>query len=745
MEERRKRILTVLVVSSILLGLALAVRKPVPLELVSYGQATFLRLSDKGEILDGYYTFSFLVRQWDTLRLRLAVENTPVENIPNYSGPRGYGWVLVPNAYVDLVLEPVGQPLVHGRICEVRYIYDDAPHDIVTPDGRSLKTTRMWRYYEVLDWIGKHACYRIRLIKNGVEAVSKTVLVGGDASFGDTVGDVEIPYGDSKIKVRQLGLIPQGLSVPPPDFCYIWDSSGSLRCVKKDDLTSKLKTPLGSGLIKIGYVGATKEPSKKEESYYRWEWSQLIPPASCKVELWFPDTRAVEFPRIKVKGYQDFAFGTAEITWTFGIVEYKNIDLDRMYVKFDILNPSALGSGGDEFRIINPLTQKKVAAGHWVPLSSDGTFKLYYKCEGGTLGEVLIQFSFAAPADTWKEFVQQTGVEWVPSYSPANLQVAYVDTTPDMNSPPYSLIRRDVLIWNPKDTRMNLYSRICPESTDPSAPAGSSVKVNYYTVLGQLPGGTFNVWVYVEIPVRFFDAWVYIPPYGKPKVQKVDPPELTLTPATSVQVNVYFKNEGRTPDTFALSSLSLPPGVVISSYVSNFVNVDVGKEGVISFKLQCGGIERESKQTVKGTISATSGESDTFEFSLTLKPQVGPVINSGRIEVYVMDKDTGQPIGGAKVSCDGQEALTDSSGFAMFPVRIGEKGEATFVVSAGKEGYYSESTKLKVSAGGVATWTFYLSSKRKEERVWLKWALVAVVLSSVSAVAYLIYSRKLRR
>jgi uncharacterized membrane protein len=241
----------------------------------------------------------------------------------------------------------------------------------------------------------------------------------------------------------------------------------------------------------------------------------------------------------------------------------------------------------------------------------------------------------------------------------------------------------------------------------------------------------------VEVPIDAFDSWVYIPPYGKPQIVGVDATK-EATGGGQVNLAITVKNVGLTKDTFTLERLiEKPPELVMGSTTEGTKYIDKDQQDVLRYTFNVGKVEQEHTATIKGTIIAKgSGLTDEFSATVTLKPGSGPVVQTGDLEVMVVDKETRAPIAGATVRCAGWEQITDPSGRAIFSAL--NTGKYTVTVEA--EGYYKTSRTVEVAVG-----TTYLTvelSKSKPHPIPWKWIAVAVALSAAVGIGLYAWRRR---
>ena len=715
MKESLTRYVAVVAMVSLMLLVYLWPRPVERKGMVSASNLVTLTLGPKGEVISGLWTFSLVVDRYDTIRFLLKPENTSVASAQQYSGPSlPPGSKLVSNKGLDISFEPLGNPWTYGIMKQYNWVYDDG-----------TGTTRVWSYYAMEgDWKFHFVPYRITIKEypSGTVLATKDVLSGTtESGYGvETVTD--LPYG---IKVHHLGFLLGGVVFPPvSDFAYIFGRDGEPKYVRRGELEAALKanSTLGKGKVKIALVSSDPEgDASTNYKHFHEYYSSLGRWVDTTMDIRVGADELVECPEIWIDSYQHTLFGSRNYYWTFQVKEMSP-GFDPEKVRATLVG-GKLGSNDrvylkDEFgKWVDPTT--------WVKLGPQKEFTLKYYSEDGTLPDVTYKFEFMGRAESWNEVVGQVGIDTLEEYKGVPKIVQQVALQP-----------AGFTVW--KGTP--LYSPTCQEV--PGMVPGTIYSVGTeQTVLAELSTKAFSAFITVEVPVEAFDSWVYIPPYGKPKIEKVDVTQ-EATGGGEIELAITVKNEGMTPDVFRVGSLNLPPEVVTKDTTYGSATIAPGQTVVLRYTLSVGKVEREYTGKISGTVVAVGnpGEPDRFEVEVKLKPGGMLPTLKGDLWVYVVDKNTRKPIPGATVRCGTFEVLTDANGLATFSSLT--TGEYTVEVRA--EGYWSTSKTVEVKVGTV-TETIPLTSTKERRIPWKGIAIAASVLPLISGVAYYLYSKKVRK
>jgi hypothetical protein len=709
---RRDLALLAVVLVSLLLAVAFFPRPAKKAGLISQSTLERLELGPNGEVKTGLWSFVLVVDRYDTLRFTLKPDNVPVSSAQSYTGPElPSGSTLNSRRGIELVLSPQGNPWTYGTMKVWNWVYNDGSDNY-----------RTWSYYAMegkWDYILTPYTIQVKEYPSGTLLAEKTVLAGPSESgiAQDTV--TGLPYN---IKVSFQGYLSGGVTWPSSDFAYIYDKGGGGRYVSRNQLESKLLgvpgAKLGKGQVTIKLSSASPQGNEQTDSYYykTVDWPGY--------RTWMYVTQATgETAQIQFKHTQDALFGSQDFVWTFQVTNSS----PGFYPEEVSFSSVGEAGSGDWWNLIDA-SGNRVPPNTWTPLSSEKTFRFKYHGEDGTHDFVTVTFYFRGPADTWDEVVQQTGVTLLEDYKP---QPSIVTSASGVVGVP-----TDWRVWDPE--RVRLYSSEVPKEQSGHFPGAIySTGAADPTVICKLSPQIAYPLVTVEVPIDAFDSWVYIPPYGKPQIVGVDATK-EATGGGQVNLAITVKNVGLTKDTFTLEKLTeKPPELVMGSTTEGTKYIDKDQQDVLRYTFNVGKVEQEHTATIKGTIIAKgSGLTDEFSATVTLKPGSGPVVQTGDLEVTVVDKETGASIAGATVKCAVWEQITDPNGKAIFSAL--NTGKYTVTVEA--KGYYKTSRTAEVTVG-----TNYLTvelSKSKPHPIPWKWIAVAVALSAAVGIGLYAWRRR---
>jgi len=701
------------VLVSLLLAVALFPRPAKKAGLISQSTLERLELGPNGEVKTGLWSFALVVDRYDTLRFILKPDNVSVSSAHSYTGPElPPGSTLNSEKGIELVLSPQGNPWTYGTMEVKNWVYDDG-----------TGTYRTWSYYAIGEpWKYVLTPYTIQVKEypSGTLLAEKTVLAGPSESgvAQDTVTGLSY-----NIKVSFQGYLSGGVAWPPSDFAYIYDKGGGGRYVSRNQLESKLLgvpgAKLGKGQVTIKLSSASPQGDEQTDNYYykTKDWPGY--------RTWMYVTQATgETVQIQFKHTQDAAFGSQDFVWTFQVT-----DFSPGFIPEEVSFSSVGEAGGSDWWNLIDASGNRVPPNTWTPLSAEKTFRFKYHGADGTHDFVTVTFYFRGPADTWDEVVHQTGVTLLQDYTP---QPSIVTSASGVVGVP-----TDWRVWDPE--RVRLYRSDVPKEQSGHLPGTIySTEAADPTAICKLSPQVVYPLVTVEVPIDAFDSWVYIPPYGKPQIIGVDATKEAFG-GGEVTLAITVKNVGLTKDTFTLEKLTeKPPELVMGSTTEGTKYIDKDQQDVLRYTFNVGKVEQEHTATIRGTIIAKgSGLTAEFSATVTLKPGSGPVVQTGDLEVMVVDKETRAPIAGATVRCAGWEQITDSSGMAIFSAL--NTGKYTVTVEA--EGYYKTSRTVEVVVG-TAYLTVELSKSKPPSPIPWKWIAVAAALSAAVGIGLYTWRRR---
>jgi hypothetical protein len=605
-----------------------------------------------------------------------------------------------------LTLTPLeDKPVLVGRMLERKYVYDDG-----------TGTTRAWRFWEFDSWKYFFLPYKVRvsLIENGVEVkvlVADKVIFAGPPEYG---GDMSFSIPEYGIKINNLGALLSGRFPPSDDMALIYVSPTEAKWVKKTDLKSYLqryfelgKTPIGKVQFKLTSANQGEIKDSGKSFHHQWEISPTwLTGQWITTDMTITDgfDGLTGTPRIYIKEDQGSTFGSTTYNWEFQITA------------------TSPGFKPDEFRFksapgwLQPSDWRKIKGGY---------FDVSFSAADPRSGSFDLEFRGAA--DTYKEVAEQTGAAFL-------TRILESDIPEWHTAAPSWLSVSDV--WD----KHSLYSDYCENA--PGEPTGITT-ANFYTAVAETPVSFATQLVTVEAPLDLFDAYVYIPPWGIPKIQKIEPETLELAGGQSKDVTVTVKNEApMSGDTFYIQwSKPLPFPIYCESIKS--ATVGPGETKDITITLSVGSVgEKDDGKTVElpfAVVAAYSGKYDNGKITGKLKKGFGIAREVASVDIFVIDKKTHDPVVGAFVTCAGSSQFTGSDGKASFSgVTVG-----TQTATAEKEGYYKSSTTVEVSASKTNIGYIYLVPKTERETSPL---LIAAVVSAVAvgsgAAYYFYYKRK---
>ena len=604
-----------------------------------------------------------------------------------------------------LTLTPLeDKPVLVGRMLERKYVYDDG-----------TGTTRAWRFWEFDSWKYFFLPYKVRasLIENGVEVkvlVDNKVIFAGPPEYG---GDLSFSIPEYGIKINNLGALLSGKFPPSDDMALIYVSPTEARWVKKTDLKSCLqryfelgKTPIGKVQFKLTSANQGEIKDSGRSFHHHWEATW---PASYINWITTDMTITDGFgglsgtPRIYINEDQGSTFGSTTYNWEFQITA------------------TSPGFNPDEFRFKSAPAWLKPS--DWTKIKG-GYFDVSFSAADPRSGSFDLEFRGAA--DTYKEVAEQTGAAFL-------TRILESDIPEWHTAAPSWLSVSDV--WD----KHSLYSDYCENA--PGEPTGITT-AHFYTAVAETPVSFATQLVTVEAPLDLFDAYVYIPPWGIPKIQKIEPETLELPGGQSKDVTVTVMNEAKmSGDTFYIQwSKPLPSPIFCESVKS--ATVGPGETKDITITLSAGLVKEEDDGKVVelpfGVVAVYSGKYDNGKITVKLKKGFGTARETSSVDIIVIDKKTKDPVEHALVYCAGSIQFTDSNGVASFSgVPVG-----TQTAWAEKEGYDKGSTTVEVSASKTNKGYIYLVPKTERA---ISPLLIAAIVSAVavgSGAAYYFYKRK---
>jgi hypothetical protein len=662
--------------------------------------------------VSGKWVFTLVVNTYDRIDLLMAppaditLNNTTyIQGVKNSTGmdiPTDVAR-LKERKMLRLILTPLAnKPILIGRMLERKYVYGDG-----------TGTTRAWKFWEFDHWDSFIIPYSVRVsvVENGVETrvlVENKIILAGSPDYGGTLS-FDIPeYG---IRINNLGALLSGKFPPSADMALIYVSSTENRWVKKTDLINCLqryfelgKTPIGQVKFKLSWadVGEIREGGKS--FYHHYDAGYFPYPGdwiTTKMTITDGFNSLTGTPRIYIDETQGLTYQSHLYYW-----------------KFDITQTSP-GFNPDEFRFKSAPGWLKPS--DWTKMDNRSRFTVTFSAADPRSGSFELEFRGAA--DTYEEVAKQTGAAYLTPKFAADIPEWYT------SAPSWLTVRN---VWD----EHSLYSDYCENDSG----VWDIKTVNDYTAVAETPVSFASQLVTVEAPLDLFDAYIYMPPWGIPKIESISPELLELQggpPGGTVTVRV--KNLSQVSgDTFAVEWPQGLPSPIRAE--TDFPTVNPGETVDISIRLYASRVEEESTVEIPFQVKAWgSGKTDSGIIKVKLLPGYGPPEEYAPVWVYVEDRKTGAAIAGATVRCAGTEATTDERGRAYFPsVKAGYQ-----TITAEKAGYYTRSEQKKIEANKTNYVTIALRPMGEEERSPL---LIAAIVSAVAvgsgAAYYFYYKRK---
>jgi len=669
---------------------------------VSKTEVTELKLTPDGErVASGWITATLVVDRRDELTFVVKPEDTKLKENPQKDVPPGSE---VRYEGVSVVLRPAGAPYVHGPVRRRGFVYDDK--------NWPASEDRLWKYYSLATpgWTARHVPYQTKVYDTKTKEVYAgwTTYLVGHTRWDDGT-KVELPRN---IEMTALGELLNGVVTPSEDYAFIWNvKDGGVRTqyVQETALRDKFQgNPPGPRRVNIAMakfssddpIGDDDGDYKRADGFNNWDRGFWIEDRNTRADI----VRTTSDGRVKIRyrshgvGYT-FGGNDTSTTVTFSVSGTQGFEPDKVRVtseEYDIRKDQDL-----------PRT---------IPVE-DGTFKFEFKQEPeDEYTDGYIWFNFYGATDTWEEFVKQTKISQLRGVT----QNFVTDRGEVVGIP------SDVTLWNEKPS---LYTKTVPE-TEYESWDRSTGKVAVY----KLPGQGARAFVQVKAPANLFDAVVFKPPYGDPKITDVS--DVTITGGGRATLTATVKNDGYTEDTF-VPSLDLPKGMTVTKSPGE---ISIPKDETRTFEWELSVGEVESTHDESGSLEVkakTSLESSSTSFTIHMKESPGPKQKTGDLSVTVLDKKTGAPIEGASVRVAGFYGVTDETGVAVFNDL--STGKQTVTVS--KEPDYESKSKDITIREGMNSVTFHLGAPKPR----IPWKKIAIVVSVVGAIGAFLYIGRKKR